>query len=166
MKFADPELLDPHIHCFARCSWCKNLLPLKADDDGELNFNGRPCPRCGVQLTEAGLRDSFVENFLHTAAITSANKFISFDLAVIPFMAVSILVAYMEYPLWVRVINLLLYHGPIILSLQWLKRYWYDVRFDDEEYLGAVTQIKKLLILWTAANAVNWTFILLQWLWE
>lgn len=163
MPFADPELIEPTIHCFARCYWCKRLVPLQANDDG-LVLDERPCPGCGTQLTEARILDSFVENFLHTSAITSANKFISFDLAVVPFMVVSLLITYMEYPLSVRVINLLVYHAPIALCIRWFKRYWYDVRFDDDDYLEAVSRMRKLLILWSVANTVNWCFILLQWL--
>ena len=165
MTFADPELLDPEIHCFARCYWCKNLVPLQANDDG-LVFDDRACPRCGVQLTEARLRESFVEHFLHTAAVTSANKFIALDLAVVPFMVVSLLITYMEYPVWIRTINLLFYHTPVVLCIRWLKRYWYDVRFADEEYLEAVSRMKRLLVLWSVANAVNWAFILIQWVRE
>jgi methylphosphotriester-DNA--protein-cysteine methyltransferase len=84
MSFADPEPLSPEIHCFARCYRCKNLVRIQENENG-LSFEERPCPRCGVELSEATLRESFVEQFLNTAAITSANKFISLDLAVVPF---------------------------------------------------------------------------------
>ena len=162
MTFADPELLNPSVHCFARCHWCKNLVPI-LKNEGELVFGERQCPKCGVELSETRLRESFSEHFLHTSAITSANKFVSFDLAVIPFMIVSILITYMEYPIWIRAINLVAYHTPIVLCVRWLKAYWFDIRFEDEEYLEAVSRIKKLLILWSAANLLNWGFIVVQW---
>ena len=68
----------------------------------------------------------------------------------------------MEFPLWARILNLLLYHGPIVICIQWFYRYWYYARFTDDEYLDAVQRMKRLLLLWTAANLVNWTFIIVQ----
>ncbi|MBA3352263.1 MAG: hypothetical protein H0U23_07545 [Blastocatellia bacterium] len=102
------------------------------------------------------------ENLFHTWAVASANKFMSFDLAVLPFMAVSVLIAYMEFPLWVRILNLLFYHVPIVLSLQWFYKHWYYIRFTDEEYFDAVGRMKHVLVLWTTAVLVNWIFVILQ----
>ncbi|HUR98527.1 MAG TPA: hypothetical protein VMZ26_10730 [Pyrinomonadaceae bacterium] len=99
---------------------------------------------------------------LHTSAIASANKFISFDLAVVPFMAVSVLVTYMEYPLSIRILNLALYHTPIVLCGKWFYRYWYRFRFGDTEYLDAVHMMKRISCLWVAANLINWAFIIAQ----
>ncbi len=162
MTFSDPELLDPEVHCFARCYWCKKLVPIKGDDDGTLILEGRPCPNCGIELSEQRIQDTLFENLFHTWAVASANKFISFDLAIIPFMAVSILIAFMEFPLWARILNLLFYHAPIVLCLQWFYKYWYLVRFTDEEYLEAVGRMRRILLLWTSANLVNWIFITMQ----
>ena len=163
MRFSDPELLDPLVHCFARCNWCKNLVPIKAAEDGSLTLAEQPCPNCGVDLSENQILTSFAENFYHTGAIASANKFISFDLAVIPFMVVSILITFMEFPLWVRILNLLFYHGQLVLCIQWFYRYWYYARFTDDEYLEAAQRMKRVLFLWTAACLVNWIFITVQW---
>lgn len=162
MKFSDPELLDPLVHCFARCYWCKNLVAIKENEHGTLALESRECPKCGVEISEQRIYDTLLENLFHTSAITSANKFISFDLAVIPFMAVSVLIAYMEFPVWIRIVNLLFYHMQILLYLRWFYRYWYFVRFTDTEYLDAVERMKRVLILWTVANLVNWVFIILQ----
>jgi hypothetical protein len=162
MTFSDPELLDPLVHCFARCYWCKNLVPIRGDEHGTLILDGRPCPNCGVELSEQRIQDTLFENLFHTCAIASANKFVSFDLAIIPFMAVSILIAFMEFPLWIRIVNLLFYHTPIVLCLRWFYKYWYRVRFTDEEYLEAVRRMRRILVLWTSANFVNWIYITLQ----
>ena len=88
MRFSDPELLNPVVHCFARCHWCKNLVPIKSAEDGSLVLDEQPCPKCGAELSDSQIFHRFLENLYHTGAITSANKFISFDLAVIPFMVV------------------------------------------------------------------------------
>jgi len=162
MTFSDPELLDPMVHCFARCYWCRKLVAIKVDEDGDLILTERQCPNCGVELTEQRIRDTLFENLFHTWAVTSANKFISFDLAIIPFMVVSILITFMEFPLWIRILNLLFYHMPVVLCLQWFYKYWYLVRFADEEYLDAVGRMRRLLMLWTGANLVNWLFVLAQ----
>ena len=122
MRFSDPELLNPVVHCFARCHWCKNLVPIKSAEDGSLVLDEQPCPKCGAEISDSQIFSTFLENLYHTGAITSANKFISFDLAVIPFMVVSILMTFMEFPLSVRILNLLLYHGPIVLCVQWFYR--------------------------------------------
>lgn len=150
------------VHCFARCHWCKKLVAIREDEDGALVLTERECANCGADLTEQHIRDSLFENLFHTWAVTSANKFISFDLAIIPFMGVSILITFMEFPLWIRILNLLIYHMPIILCLQWFYKYWYYVRFTDEEYSDAVGRMRRLLVLWTGANLVNWIFILAQ----
>lgn len=163
MTLADPELLDPTIHCFARCYWCKSLVRLRENEEG-LIFEARKCEKCGIELSETRLIESFAQNFLHTAAITSANKFISFDLAVIPFMAVSIMLTYLEFPVWIRILNLVFYHMPIVLAIRWFKRYWIDIRFDDDEYLDAASRMKRLLVLWCSANLINWGFIAAQWI--
>jgi hypothetical protein len=125
-------------------------------------LEARACPNCGVELSEDRIRDSLLENLRHTWAIASANKFASFDLAIIPFMAVSILVTFMEFPVSLRIANLIIYSGPVILCLKWFYRYWYRLRFTDPEYLDAVRRMKRVLALWTAANLINWIFIFAQ----
>ena len=105
MRFSDPELLNPVVHCFARCHWCKNLVPIKSAEDGSLVLNEQPCSKCGAEISDSQIFNTFLENLYHTGAITSANKFISFDLAVIPFMVVSILMTFMEFPLSVRILK-------------------------------------------------------------
>jgi hypothetical protein len=165
MTFSDPELLHPIVHCYARCYWCKKLVPLKEDEEG-LVLTDQPCPHCGVELTENRIRDTFAENLWHTSAVASANKFIAFDLAVIPFLIVSVLLVVMEFPLWFRMINLLLYLGSMVIILRWFYLYWYLVRFTDDEYIAAVRHMRRLLILWVSANLINWSFIFAQLFWD
>lgn len=161
MSFSDPELLDPIVHCFARCYLCRKLIRIAVDNEGELILEERKCPHCGVFLHEDQLETSFLINHVHTSSITSANKILGMDLAVIPFIGVGVLLVSMDFPLWFRIVNLLFYLTPIILIARWLYRYWYEFRFTDEEYLDALQGMKKSLMLWTFANLLNWTLLLL-----
>lgn len=65
----------------------------------------------------------------------------------------------MDFPLWIRVVNLVLYHGSVFLICRWLYKYWYLFRFTDEEDLSSVRQMKRLLMLWVAALLVNWIYV-------
>lgn len=162
MAFVDPELLDPVIHCFARCFSCKTLIRLGTDAEGEIDVSERKCPHCGVFLEEDHVVDSFTYEFLHTAAITSSNKLQSLDLAVIPYVAVGLLMLWMGYPIWFRILMLLPYLGALTIIVRWLYRYSYKIRFTDDEYLEAASAIRRSLYLWSAATALNWTLLLFR----
>lgn len=161
MTFADPELIDPVVHCYARCHWCKAFIPITNDETG-LVFDSRDCPKCGAEISEDRLISSFAQNFIHTQAITSANKFIALDLAVVPFLACSLLLVFMDFPWWFRISFMLVYHAPIVLAISWMRRYWYYFRFTDEEYINSVRQMKRFLLIWIAANLINWFAIAIQ----
>ena len=162
MTFADPELINPVVHCFARCPWCKSLIPIKRGEDEALDLNERECPKCGAQVSQERVLSSFAENIIHTQAITSANKFISLDLLVFPFLACSILLVFMNFPFWFRIPFMLVYHMPILLGVNWLRKYWYHFRFTDEEYMASVRQMKRFLVIWIAANLINWAMVIAQ----
>lgn len=162
MPFEDPELLDPTIHCFARCFSCRNLVRLGLNADDEIDVSERKCPHCGVFLDEHQIIDTLTYEFLHTASITSANKLQSLDLAVIPFIAVGLLMLLMGYPVWFRILLLLPFILPLTIMVRWLHRYAYRIRFIDDEYLEAVSMIKESLYLWSAATALNWTLLLFR----
>jgi hypothetical protein len=74
MAFHDPGLLDPVVHCYARCFVCKRLIAIKGDKDDELILEEMKCPHCGVFVEEEQIQRSFAFNIFHTAAITSSNK--------------------------------------------------------------------------------------------
>lgn len=60
-----------------------------SEDSEGLVLSEWPCPHCGAELTEQRIVESLAGNIWHTSAITSANKFIALDLAIIPFLLVS-----------------------------------------------------------------------------
>lgn len=160
MKFTDPEYINPIVHCFARCHICRKLIPIKRSDDGELILTERKCPSCGVFLDDHEVFRSFAANLAHTAAITAANKLISLDPAVIPYLISQLLITYFQFPVWARSINLLIYHLPLFLIGRWLYRYWHRLRFTDAEYLEAVRGIRQSFALWSAVNFLNWVLLL------
>ena len=137
------------------------MIPI-ALNDGELDLSERQCPKCRAEISRDKLASSFAENFSHTQAITSANKFLSLDLAVIPFLASSILLVFMNFPLSFRIPFLLVYHMPIVLAVKWFHKYWYNLRFSDEEYLASVRQMKRFLLIWVAANLINWLMLIAE----
>lgn len=113
-------------------------------------------------LEEHQIIGTFAYEFLHTASITSANKLQSMDLAVIPYVAVGLLLLLMGYPIWFRVLALLPYILPPTIVIRWLYRYWYTIRFTDAEYLEASSAIRRSLYLWSAATVLNWTLLLFR----
>ena len=130
MPFSGPELLDPLVTCLARCTWCKKLFRLRSDGEGGPVFEAQTCPHCGTELTFESIYRTFFENISYTSAITSANKFISFDLAIIPFLLTNLLVFFLDFPAWIRAMNFALYAGSIVIIPQWFKRYWYHFRWE------------------------------------
>lgn len=159
MTFFDPELLDPKVHCFARCHWCKHLVPISSDAAGDLQLDERECPNCKAQLSETKIISSFAFQLMLTASIASANKITGLNLIVIPMLIANLLLAYMEFSLWLRTLYLILYHFPIVIILEWFRRYWCYFQFNDEEYITAVKEMRNSLILWSAALAVVWISI-------
>lgn len=93
------------------------------DEQNELDVSERKCPHCGVFLEEHQIIGTFAYEFLHTASITSANKLQSMDLAVIPYVAVGLLLLLMGYPIWFRVLALLPYILPPTIVIRWLYKY-------------------------------------------
>jgi hypothetical protein len=160
MNIQDTENLSPVIHCFAKCFLCKRLIAIKRDENGEIALGERDCPHCGVFLDESQIATSLAQNFWHTAAITSANKLLAFDLAVIPFLLCGLLAAFVGYPIWFRLVFLVPYFGMIVILWKWMYRYWYRIRFDDEEYLEAFRGIKRSLQLWIFTNLLCWLMLL------
>lgn len=160
--FADPELLNPKIHCFGKCHFCKRLFALKNDSAGKVDLSARECPHCGVFLSMDRVISSHLENMMLTASITTANKIQSLDLAFIPFLILGGLMLAMGYPLWFRILNLLLYISPLVIIVKWFKKYGTRFRFDDVEYRDAVKGMKKSLLLWLFANVLNWSLLLFQ----
>ena len=114
------------------------------------------CPHCGAALSEAAILTSFLENIAHTSAIASANKFIALDLAVVPFLLVNLLLAFAEYPLWIRAGNLVCYAGVMVLIGRWFYHYWYRIRYSDPEYLEALSRMKRLLLIRVCGQAIIW----------
>jgi hypothetical protein len=162
MRVFDPELLNPSVHCFAKCHFCKKLIALRRDANENLVLSGRECPHCGVYIDEDRITFTYVENLLLTSSITSANKIQSFDLAFIPFLIVGVLMLVMGYPLWFRILNLFIYVLPLILILRWFYTYWYRFRFDDPEYVDAAKGMRRSFYLWLVANVLNWSLLLFQ----
>ncbi|MFN6963206.1 MAG: hypothetical protein ACK4S4_05495 [Pyrinomonadaceae bacterium] len=162
MSFNDPELLDPVIHCYARCVVCWQLIPIQTDESGELILTERKCPNCGAFNEDDEVVSSFALNHYYTSAIASANKIQSLDPAFIPFLASTALVTFIGFPLWFIIPNLLIYVFPVILALRWFYRYWYRIRFDEQEYLAAVSGMKWSIGLWIFANILGWTLILVR----
>ena len=160
VTFQDPELLNPSVHCFARCVVCGRLIAIGRDANDELVLTERKCPHCGAFNDDDQIFRSFALNLVHTAGITSSNKIQSLDLAFIPFLLATGLVTFMGFPLWFVIPNLIIYMFPIVLTLRWLYRYWYRLRFTDEEYLQAVGGVKKSFLLWLFANLLGWSVLL------
>ncbi len=165
MTFHDPELLNPVVHCFARCFMCKKLIAIRRNEKDELIFAERKCPHCGVFIEEDQILGSFAANLFHTSGIASSNKLQSLDLLIIPFLGVGVLLTVMGFPVWFRIVNLLIYLLPAVVTAKWLHRYWYRIRFDDVEYIQAIKGVKRSFLLWLFANLLNWLLLLLQPLW-
>ena len=161
MPFTDPELLDPLIHCYASCPTCAKLVGIRADDDGRLDLRQRKCPHCGTFIDESDIAESFSSNFLHTQAIASANKLSSLDIAFLPFVATNLLLLFAGFPVWARVLNLLIYCVPFTLGLSWLHRYYLRYRAHDAEYNEAITSVRRFMLLWAAAHALSWSLLLI-----
>lgn len=159
MSFNDPELLDPAIHPYSRCPFCKKLIPLEIKDD-ELSLEERKCPNCEIHIEQNKLVNNFVEEFFFTQAYASAQKITSLDPAVIAFIGVGLLVLYIDfYPLWLRMIFILPYLSGIVVCLRWFRKYW--IRgYSEPEYDEALEGMKQSLLLWTFANVLNWTLLL------
>ena len=160
--FQDPELLNPSVHCFARCFVCRKLIAIKRDANDELILTERKCPHCGSFNEDDQILRSFTLNLLHTSGITSSNKIQSLDPAVIPFLIATGLVTFMGFPLWFVIPNLVIYAFPMVLILRWLYRYWYRFRFTDNEYSEAVSGVKRSFLFWLFANVLGWTILLIR----
>ena len=157
--FQDPELLNPAVHCFARCFVCRKLMAITRDTSDKLVLTERKCPHCGAFNDDDQVIRSFALNLAHTAGITSSHKIQGLDLALIPFLITTGLVAFMGFPLWFVIPNLVIYAYPIVLTTRWLYRYWYKLRFLDEEYVEAVHGVRRSLLLWVFANILGWAFL-------
>ena len=153
LRLTDPELLNPEVHCFARCFICQKLIRIQKDEKG-LVLDERKCPHCGVFIEREQILSSLAQNIFHTSAIASAHKLTSFDPAVIPYIASGLLVAYFGFPLWFRAITLVVYLLPIVVLIKWMYKYWYKIRFTDEEYLQALSSIRQSLALWVFTNVL------------
>ena len=160
--FLDPELLNPKVHCFAKCSSCKKLIAIKNNADDKLDLTARKCPHCGVYNEQDHIVATFLENLWLTGSISSANKLQSLDLAFIPFLVAGVVSLAIGYPRSFRIICVLLNLGPLVLNLAWFWKYWYQARFNDSEYLDAVKGMKRSTLLWLVANALNWSLLLFQ----
>lgn len=161
VTFSDPELLDPRVHCYTRCPWCRQLVAVEFDPEG-LIIRDRLCPKCGAHFPEQMVAAGFFQNFYHTQAVTSANKFISLDLAVIPFLLAQLLVTWMGFPIWFRLIYASIYLGNVVIGLRWFYRFWYSTRFTDDEYLAAVSLMKRFLAAWSVALIVVWLSLVIE----
>ena len=160
--FDYPEILNPEIHCFAKCHFCKKLIAIKRDANDNLDFTERECPHCGVFIAQDRIQATFVQNLMLTASIASANKIQSIDLLFIPFLIVGVALLVSGYPLWFRMLNLVIYISPLVIIVRWFQKYWLRIRFDDLEYLDAVRGMKKSFLLWLVANILNWSLLLFQ----
>ena len=156
MNFFDSELINPKVHCFGRCFVCKCLVPIVRDDTNNLDLSERKCPKCGTFLEEEQVAGTFFVTLIHTGAITSSKKIAGFDLATIPYVAASGLGWMVGLPFWFRSVNNFVYLFPVFLLVRWFFRYWYRVRFTDDEYQEAVSEMKRSLGLWLAANIICW----------
>lgn len=166
MTFRDPQLLNPVVHCFARCFVCKKLIAIGRNEDDELVLDELKCPHCGVFLDDDQIRTSFAFNTFYTSAISSANKIQSLDPGFVPFLAVGIILTAMGFPTWIRVLNLVFYLFAVVLPILWFRLYWYQVRFDNVEYVEAVSGVKKSFLLWLVATLLNWSLLLIPAGWE
>lgn len=155
----DPEFLDPAITPYAKCPSCRNLIQLEFDENSLLQLQERKCPHCGVFIEQEEITVNFIEQFTLTQACSSANKIFTLDIAVFPFIGVSLLLLYMDFPLWIRALSLLPYLSPIVLCLRWFYLHWYFLRHDEPEYLQAVGGMKKSLSIWIFANLLNWILL-------
>jgi hypothetical protein len=161
MKFSDPELINPVVHCFARCYMCKKLVAIPPGDN-DPDLSGRDCPHCGVHLTQQRIINTLVENILNTQAVTSAHKLASFDPAAIIVLVINVVVASMGlFPVWFRAINVVLYVMPVVAILRWFRKFWWTFRFTDEEYLEALRHMKLSLLLWTFTELLSAALLLI-----
>ncbi len=149
--FSDPELIEPSVHCFARCFMCKGWIPIQRSSEGSLILGGRDCPKCGRFLNEDRLTASYAYNTLETQAIASAHKILSLDPAVIFLIAAQIPVTLMHFPIWFRSINILMYSSLIFIICRWFYRYWHKIRFVSEDYGEIIPQMRTSLLLWIVA---------------
>lgn len=159
MSFYDPQILDPNITLFSKCRYCQKLIGIEFTDDN-LILNERKCPHCEIFLEEQDLFNGLIKNFSYTQAYLSAQKIISFDLVVIPFICVNLLVFWIGFPSWFRIIfGLIPYTSPIIFCVKWFRQhYWFD-HLTDEEYISAVKDVKKSLLIWIFAKIFCWILL-------
>ena len=154
MRFFDPELLNPKVHCYGRCYVCKGFIPITRNDEDKLDVTERKCPKCGTFLEDDQVAGTFFVTLIHTGAIASSKRIAALDLATIPYMAASGLGWFVGLPYWFRATNNVIYFFPIILLSRWFFQYWYRFRFNDEEYRDIVSDMKRSLGLWMAANLI------------
>ena len=147
MTFYDSEILDPKITPFSRCRYCRNLIRLEAADDN-LILDERKCPHCEIFLEKEDVINGLITDFSYTQAYLSAQKIVSFDLAVIPFIAVNLIAFWIGLPLWFRIAFALVpYFSPIFFCVKWFREHYWQNHLADEEYLSAVKDVKKSLFL-------------------
>ncbi|MDQ3798282.1 MAG: hypothetical protein M3384_02430 [Acidobacteriota bacterium] len=158
MKY-DPDFIDPAVTPYGKCPYCGSLILLEFEENS-LPFQERKCPHCEVFLEQEEIIQNFVRQFTLTQACSSANKIFTLDIAVFPFLGVGLLLLYMDFPVWLRALSLLPYLSPVLLCLRWFYRHWYWLRHPEAEYLEALKGVKRSLLLWAAANLLNWILLL------
>lgn len=99
---------------------------------------------------------------MQTSAIASANKFIALDLAIVPFLISGLLLVFVGYPFWLQLGLQLCYLSTLLMILRWFYHYWYQSRWEDNEYLEALGRMRRLLLLWGAGVVVVWTAMLID----
>jgi len=162
MNFFDRELIEPSVHCFAQCYMCKRLVRIPPAQNG-MDLSSRDCPHCGVHLTQQQIISTLVTNILHTQAVISAKKIAGMDPAALITVAVSVLLLWIgAYPVWFRAINVVIYVMPLVLISRWFRKYWWSVRFSDEEYIDSVRHMKLSLLLWLSTDILNSALLLFR----
>jgi len=162
-SFFDPEILNPEVSIFSACPTCQGLIPIKLKDD-DLCLEKRVCPHCGIEIYESEIIEAAGKNIVITQAVSSANKIASFDMAVLVFLGVSILVfLFNQFFLTVLFITLTLavWTVPFVFCIGWVYKHgkWL---LNDEDYLIAKSEIKKSGLLWSAAHVLNALLIIFR----
>lgn len=162
-RFFDPEILNPDVSIFSSCPTCQGLIPIKFKD-GDLCLDERKCPHCGIEIYESEIIEAAGKNIVLTQAVSSANKIASFDLAVLPFLAVSLLVFLFNKVFLTAlfaVLTIAVWTIPLIFCIKWFCKHgsWL---LNDEDYLTAKNEMKKSGLLWLAAHLLNALFIVFR----
>ncbi|MDX2042935.1 MAG: hypothetical protein SF097_17085 [Acidobacteriota bacterium] len=145
MDFLQKEVLEPDITATGNCHSCNELV----------QFGTPKCPYCGTLLDRQRMLASVQENFYITQAVSSANTIRTFRPAAFLFLLIAIGRFLMDYSLRNNLFMTVLWFMPVVIIVAWFFKYGGRTSKDDD-YLESKQKMKSDLLLWLAANILNW----------